>query len=732
MRTPSLARRVVATGVGVVAVLGLGLDVLLYLSVRSVASDRRDAAFDSQTSLVLAVAKSQATPASPDVLADRLGGLGVDAAVRAGRGPVFRSAGARPEGSTAVDSRVVIAGPGLEVTIFAPSPDADPRLRRLLGFEVVITPLAVVLAALLLRWIAEVAMTPLEEIAAAAERTTGGRSGERLRPDRPDTRLGQIATTYDAMLDALEGAVAEARAASLESTRLGERTRRVLETAGEAFMVADAAGAVVEWNAEAERLLGWRREDALGRDLEATVLAPEQAPAHLTSLAHFPEPTDESPYRAKGLGIVATRRDGERFPAEVTVWVTSDDGVHYNALLRDLTQQKTAAEATARLATMVEAIDRAILSTDLDGTVLTWNTGAERMYGFAAAEAVGRSLTSLTVPEAERPRLVEFLAAAARGEVVDHVEVVRHRRDGTPVDVALTISPLRDATGAVYGASSLEKDETEERWTAAQLAASSAALRTALDEARRSEANTRRFLDDAAHQLRTPITSIRASAETLLRNITPEQRDRLLAAVVRDSERAGRLMGGLLRLARLRHADQPPVQVTDLVALCEEEADQARPDSPDIAITVRAGSGPPLGHPVLAADAVAEIVANLVDNARRHARSSIEIVVGRDGDTVCIRVVDDGPGLAADQVDVVFDRFVSLDGQGGSGLGLAIARELARAGGGDLTYEGGAFVVSLPWRPGEPGAPPPAGSRGAPEGDGTVPEGSRAGIAGRA
>ncbi len=719
MRTPSLARRVVAIGMGVVVVLALGLDVLVYLSVRSLASDKSDAAFDGQAALVQAVARAQGPSPNPRDLINRLSELGVDAAVREGRKSILRSVAPRPEGSSHLVAREVAVNPGWKVTVFVPSAEADPRLRRLLRLELAITPLAIVLAALLLRWIADVAMAPLEEIAAAARRTTRGQRGERLRPDRPDTRLGQIATTYDAMLDALEGAVAEARAAELESARLGERTRRVLETAGEAFMVADEHGAVVEWNAEAERLLGWARDDVVGLDLEATIIPPEQGSAHLTSLRHFAEPTDESPYRAKGLATVAVRRDGERFPAEITVWVTTDDGIHYNALLRDLTVQKTAEEAMTRLATIVEAIDRAILSTDLEGTVLTWNPGAERMYGYHADEAVGHRLSSLTVPEAERTLLERSLAAAARGEIIENAEVVRRRKDGTLLEVALTISPLRDATGAVYGASSLEKDETKERWIAAELAASSAALQTALDEARQSEASTRRFLDDAAHQLRTPITSIRASAETLLRQVTPAQRDKLLAAVVRDSERAGRLMGGLLRLARLDHAEALRLRPTDLLALCEEEADQVRPDSPQIEITVRAGDGPELGRPEVAAEAVAEILANLVDNARRHARSRIEIVVDRNDDRMRVRVVDDGPGLAPGQADVVFDRFVSLDARGGSGLGLAIARGLARAHGGDLTYDGAAFALNLPGRHG----PPPAPARD---------EARRAGAAGRA
>lgn len=564
MRTPSLSRRVVAVGVGVVAVLALGLDALLYLSVRSVAADRTGAALDNQVALANAAVRAEGPDPSATALVGRLSELEVNATVRVGDGPVLRTG---VTGGAGLTSRELDIAPGTLVRVFAPSPDADPKLRRLLLYELAVTPMLIVLAAVLLRMVAEVAMRPVEEIAAAARRTASGRRGERLRPDRPDTRLGQIALTYDTMLDALEGALAEARAAGVEN---------------------------------------------------------------------------------------------------------------------------------ARLATIVEAIDRAVLSTDLDGIVRSWNPGAERMYGFTAEEAVGADLAELIVPDAELADHRRALATVARGEVVESAHLVRRRRDGTAIDTAHSVSPLRRTDGAVNGASFLEKDVTEERSTAAQLAASRAALERALEEAHLSEASTRRFLDDAAHQLRTPITSIRASAETLQRSLTPAQREALLAAVVRESERAGRLMAGLLRMARLDHAPSLHPRPTDLAALCRDEAEQAGLDRSGVRVDVRTEGVGPIGPAVVDADAVAEILANLVDNARRHARSRIGVVVARDEAEVTIRVTDDGPGLPAGQSEHAFERFVSLDARGGSGLGLSIARGLARAHGGDLTYDGRSFVLRLP------------------------------------
>jgi PAS domain S-box-containing protein len=691
MRTPSIGRRFVVFGVAVVAVLVIALDLLVYFALRSDVIADADTAFDAQA----AVVRAEAGILGPRELADRLAELGITAVVSAPDGIPYR---ADPADATLPDAQLVprevpVDG-GVRVQVSTPSADHDPRLRRLVVLEAIITPLVLLLAAFLLRWIAEIATKPLDEIAARARLTTRGRRGERLQPDRPDTRLGQMATAYDEMLDSLEGAVAEARTARSESERLERRTQKILETAHEAFIVMDDAGTIIDWNTEAERMFGWPRQEIVGQAWEALIPAEvreqleidriEQGGGHLW------------PYGARAADLVCVRRDGRRFPAEVTVWATKHDGAcTFNAFVRDFTERKRAEEVATQLAAIVGSSDRAMLSTDPLGTVLTWNPAAERMYGYSSAEAVGRPLDTLIIPDDQLPKYREALVAVAKGEVIRREAVQRRRKDGSTFPVSVTIAPLLDVNGTIYGACSVARDMTEERRMASQLDSSLVALAAAAEEARDSEARTRRFLDDAAHQLRSPITSIRACAETLSLDITPAQRERLLGAVCRESERAGRLMSGLLRMARLGHEEALELQPTDVVALCEQEAERARLESPNLAVTAHV-EGPAFGPVLLAADVVSEILANLVDNARRHARSRIDISAQAGDHVVQLRVVDDGPGVPEGQTESVFERFVSLDNQGGSGLGLAIARELARAHGGDLTYEQGAFVLRLP------------------------------------
>lgn len=694
MRTPSIERRFVTVGIAVVAVIVLAFDLFAFFSVRAKATAEADKVFDNQAAVVRAESAFVGAPG----LAERLGSIGIKAVVIAPDGTRVESRPARQanaDSDVPLTFREVRVGRDIRVLVASPSAARDPRVSHVLALEAAITPLALILAALLLRWIAKIATKPLDEIAARARLTTEGQPGERLHPDRPDTRLGQMAVAYDNMLDSLEGAVAEARAARAESDRLERRTSKILETAHEAFVVMDATGAIIEWNPGAQRIFGWSREEILGRTWEEALI-----PADLRERLEADRTANGGhlwPVGARTTELEAVRKDGRRFPAGVTVWATNHEGVcTFNAFVSDLTERRQAEEAMAQLAAIVESSDQAMLSTDPQGVVLTWNPAAERMYGYSAAEAVGRDLADLIVPPDLLPVFSDALATVARGEVLNQ-QVLRRRKDGSLVHVALTIAPLLDASGAIYGACSVARDMTEERRMASQLDSSLEALAAAAEEARASEVRTRRFLDDAAHQLRSPITSIRACADTLQREITPAQRDRLLEAVCRESERASRLMAGLLRMARLGQEQAREPQWTDVLALCEEEADRARLESPDLDIVARP-AGPPFGLAWLTPDPVREILSNLVDNARRHARSRIEVTAEARGGGVELRVVDDGPGLPEGQADAVFERFVSLDHRGGSGLGLAIARELARTHGGDLTYEDRAFVLRLPCR----------------------------------
>lgn len=312
--------------------------------------------------------------------------------------------------------------------------------------------------------------------------------------------------------------------------------------------------------------------------------------------------------------------------------------------------------------------------------------------------------------------IVVALLIGVRGALRPLEEMAALARDIAGGDRGRRLHPRRTDTeiGRTAGAFDAMLDELE----SAQARAESAA-----DEARRSEATTRRFLSDAAHELRTPITSVQSLAETLVRHPDTEleRRERIATTLVRETRRAGALVGDMLELARVEGgaeaASLSPRDV-DVAELAAAEAERLALTASASRVRLVADSERPA---VARADParVTQILANLLDNARRHGRAEepTTVTTGHDADgSVRVVVADRGPGIPAEDRERVFDRLVRLDDgrgrdpgdrgpgadRGGAGLGLTIARALARAHGGDLVAEdpgpeGGArFRLTLP------------------------------------
>ena len=208
--------------------------------------------------------------------------------------------------------------------------------------------------------------------------------------------------------------------------------------------------------------------------------------------------------------------------------------------------------------------------------------------------------------------------------------------------------------------------------------------------ARAADERSRRFLADAAHELRTPVAGVHAAAETLLHTgatLTLEERQHLEALLIREADRTGRLVSDLLAVARLDAGEVARPRVpTDLSALAGQELERVKVTHPDVRLTLDGlGATAPIDG-----QQVAGILRNLVDNAVRAAGpgGSVEVTVGRQDGWACVDVRDSGPGVPEADRERIFERLVRLDDDrgtsGGSGLGLAIARGYARAHGGDV------------------------------------------------
>jgi PAS domain S-box-containing protein len=162
---------------------------------------------------------------------------------------------------------------------------------------------------------------------------------------------------------------------------------------------------------------------------------------------------------------VRQRKDGSLIDISLTVSPLRDSGnriIGASKIARDVTDRRRAEQSAQRLAAIVESSDDAIVAKDLDGIITSWNRGAERLFGYSADEAVGKPVLML-IPADLQDEEPEILARIRRGERIDHYETVRRRKDGTTVEVSLTVSPIRGLDGSIVGASKIARDITDRR-----------------------------------------------------------------------------------------------------------------------------------------------------------------------------------------------------------------------------------------------------------------------------
>jgi PAS domain S-box-containing protein len=243
-----------------------------------------------------------------------------------------------------------------------------------------------------------------------------------------------------------------------------ERYRVTLASIGDAVIATDADGKVTFMNGVAESLAGWSLAEAVGRPLPEVFRIVHE---------HTREPVESPVQQALREGAVIglanhailVDRCGAERPIDDSAAPIRDGAAGPTGavlVFRDVRERKRAQEAQARLAAIVESSDDAMISKDLNGTILSWNAGAERLFGYTTGEAVGRSITLIISPE----RLDEerdILERLRRGQRIEHFETVRVRKDGRRLDISLTVSPIRNDEGRVVGASMVTRDITERK-----------------------------------------------------------------------------------------------------------------------------------------------------------------------------------------------------------------------------------------------------------------------------
>jgi len=472
-----------------------------------------------------------------------------------------------------------------------------------------------------------------------------------------------------------------------------EKYRSLIQKLQTAVVVHGEDTKIVTCNSVAQVLLGLTEDQLLGKTSidtdwhffreDGTVMPLEEYPVNQVLATRQP---------LKNL-MVGVHRPGN----SEDVWVMANANPVFGAGHRieevvvtfiDVTDRLRDQEKITHLASIVESSDDAIIGKTLDETIVSWNRGAERIYGYTSAEIVGRSISILVPPELQ-DELVAIMERLKHGEGVEHLETTRLRKDGQRINVALTISPMKDASGRVFGASTIARDITERRQGEAE--------REARQVAEAANQAKSEFLANMSHEIRTPMNAILGMSHLALQSGLNPQQYNYVQKVHRSAESLLGIINDILDFSKIEagHLDIEHIPF-DLRDVMDSLANLLGMKAEEKGLELVFALPPDLPNALVGDPSrLGQVLINMGNNAvkfteRGEVIVSVE-VLARDSTSVRLRfeVRDTGIGITPEEQQRLFKPFSQADAStsrrfGGTGLGLAISQHLVRMMDGEL------------------------------------------------
>ncbi|HXS97616.1 MAG TPA: PAS domain S-box protein [Candidatus Limnocylindrales bacterium] len=469
------------------------------------------------------------------------------------------------------------------------------------------------------------------------------------------------------------------------------RDNDILDLAYDAIFLLALDGTILLWNRGAETLYGWKRQEALGKV------------SHELLRTHFPYALETIMKDLLANGewsgeLRHTTSDGHLVTVSARWGLRRDSAgspLGFLEINRDITAQVDAERERARLAAVVESSTEAIISKSLNGEIETWNNGAVRLYGFEKEEAIGRNIAIIVPPDrtGEEASILERVRA---GEHIPAFDTVRLRKDGSLVDVSVTIFPITNEAGAVTGASHVAHDVTDRKRYEQEIRELTETLERRVEERTQQLEDANRELESfsysVSHDLRAPIRSV----DGFTRLILEETGDRLDAGVVERLQRIrgaagrmGHLIDALLDLSRLSRSEMRREHV-GLSTIAQHIANELLRGAPERDVTFEI-------EPDLTATGDSRLLRvlleNLLGNAFKFTAKTPHAVIcfgaaWMENEWIYF-VRDNGVGFEMQYSNQLFTPFQRLHGREweGTGIGLATVHRIVIRHGGYIRVE---------------------------------------------
>ena len=493
---------------------------------------------------------------------------------------------------------------------------------------------------------------------------------------------GQAVRMFGTLQDVTE------RLATVEALRESEqRYRRIVENTTEGVWVSDPDGITIFVNARMGKMLGWTVEEIVGRPLYEFVKDSD-----------LPAARERTRRRQQGLSdrddVHLRRKDGTYLLVSIQANPLFDASGNFEmalCLITDVSAQRGADAVRAHLASIVESSDDSIISATLDGIITSWNLGAAKLYQYSAAEMMGKSM-SVLIPEASAVGELDIRRRVARGESVPQYEAQRARKDGSGVEVAVTISPVRSAEGSVIGISQISRDLSARR--AAE--AAHHRVEEQFRQVQKMEA-VGRLAGGVAHDFNNLLSVILSYSDFAIEEL--KDGDPLRSDIVQIKEaaqRAAELTKQLLAFSRQQVLQPRVVELDRIIDGLKSMLGRLLGEDVELALV----TAPALGRVLADPGQIEQVVMNLTINARDAMpdggklsieTSNVHLDVGdvggvsgvQAGDYVLLAVADSGTGMDAETCARVFEPFFTTKPTGkGTGLGLSTVFGIVQQSGG--------------------------------------------------
>jgi PAS domain S-box-containing protein len=444
----------------------------------------------------------------------------------------------------------------------------------------------------------------------------------------------------------------------------------------EVIISKDLNGIITTWNDGARRVFGYSAEEIVGKSI--LLLIPEdlrQEEDHILAKIRAGE-------RVEQLETTRIRNSGERFSISITVSPIRDNTgriIGASKVGRDISERLRADEHRARLAAIVDSADDAIIAKNLNGIITSWNRAACFLFGYTEDEIIGKSILIL-IPEDLHYEEEEILRKLRAGQKIDHYETTRVAKDGTRLEVSVTISPLRNRFGEVIGASKIARDISERKKIERLLIQSE------------KVAATGRMAAAVAHEINNPLSSVLNLIFLARQDTCPKaELQTHLAMAESELERVSHI--ARQTLGYYRDTGSPKeVHIHDLI---ENVLSVYRNKTITQQINVETSFNDLRKIRVWVGEMIqvfSNLVSNAIDALPEGGTLSIETsrTVKLDGDGIRIVISDTGRGIRREHLSRVFEPFFTTKGNLGTGIGLWIAKQLVERHEGQISISSSA------------------------------------------